>query len=206
MTNDIIRKLQGELNIPIERESQVVYILVEVRKLLDSEGVRDRYITLKFFCDWALHTKLRKRNAGLLLQPFDDAYGRRGEDGMLPPEDQQFLARTVSLIEFSQQLVEVLESHGITLNTLRGPARWFRFLELYLAIIADCPLQYTANEVTLTHLNQVVVERYEVPPEVQTMRPEMYVPFGINWRFSLNGTPVFHWPMPFGAFMTPPTT
>jgi hypothetical protein len=199
MTNDIVRKLQDELTIHIRRESQVVYILVEVRKLLDSEGVGDKYVTLRFFCDWAMHTKLRKRNAGLLLQPFDEAYGRRGADGFMSTEDQRRLEKKVSLIEFSQELVEVLDGHGIKRNTLTGPAAWFRFLELYLSIIKDCSLQYTAMEIGLKHINEVTVTRYDVPAEVQEMEPEMYIPFGIDWKFAFNGKDVFHWPMPFGA-------
>jgi hypothetical protein len=204
MTNDIVRKLRDELNISIERESQVVYLLVEIRKLLDSEGIKDKYVTLKFFCDWAVHIKLRKRNAGLLLKPFDEAYGRRGPDGMMLDEDQAALQNRVSLIEFSHELVEVLDTHGITPNTLRGPAAWFRFIELYLSIIKDCSLEYTAREIELSNLNGVLVTRYDVPAEIEEMAPEMYIPFGIDWRFTFNQQPVFHWPMPFGALKPSP--
>jgi hypothetical protein len=199
--NAIVQKLQDEFDIPIERESQVVYILVEVRKLFDSEPkeVKNKYVTLQFFCDWALHIKLRKRNAGLLLQPFDEAYGRRGPDGMMLTEDQKRLQEKISLIEFTRQLVEVLESYGIAMNSLIGPQAWFRFIELYLSIIKDCSLDYTDREIKLNHVNQVVVTLYEVPEEVRSMEPNMHMPFGIDWRFSFKGKPVFHWPMPFAA-------
>jgi hypothetical protein len=198
MTNDISRKLQAEFNIPIERESQVVYILVEVRKLLTSERVSG-YVTLKFFCDWALHTKLQKRNAGLLLQPFDEAYGRRGPDGMLE-QDQQRLGELISLIEFTREFKEVLAAFDIKPHSLVGPDAWFRFIEIYLSVIKDSGLHYEAREIPLRFVNQVIVERYEVPEEVQALRPDMYLPFGIAWRFSWNDQHVFSWPMPFGAY------
>lgn len=193
----IVQKLQDELTSQIERESQVVYILVEVRKLLEISNLKDQYVVLQFFCDWALHTKLRKRNAGLLLRPFDKAYGNRTSDGFLRPEDQEALGRMVSLVEFSRELNEVFDVHGITPKTLRGSTVWLRFIELYLSIIKDCPLEYNAKEIELKHINGVVVEQYDVSTHIQEMEPTLYMPYGIDWRFLFNGKPVFHWPMPF---------
>ncbi len=210
VTNAIIQKLQDEFKIPIERESQVVYILVETRKLLDAEpkDIKNKYVTLQFFCDWALHVKLRKYNAGMLLKSFDIAYARRGADGMMLAEDQQRLQEKVSLIEFTRELVDVLEGYGIALSSLTGPQAWFKFLELYLSIIKDCSLDYTDDQISLNHINQVVVSIFDVPEAVRKMKPDVYMPFGVDWQFFFKGEFVFHWPMPFAARKTslPPET
>jgi hypothetical protein len=43
MINDIISKLRAELATPISSERQVVYILVELRKLLEIGGEKQKY-------------------------------------------------------------------------------------------------------------------------------------------------------------------
>lgn len=43
MKPDLINKIREELLQPIASERQVVYLLVECRKLLEMEGVLDRY-------------------------------------------------------------------------------------------------------------------------------------------------------------------
>lgn len=43
MRGDIVEKLNRELNEPIREERQVVYILVEARKLLEQQGTLENF-------------------------------------------------------------------------------------------------------------------------------------------------------------------
>lgn len=76
MTPDIIRKLAGVINAGIRTEVQVVYLLVGIRKLIERKESGERYPSLKFHCDWALHPKMDRRAARLILLQFDAAYAR----------------------------------------------------------------------------------------------------------------------------------
>src|SRR5579863_4303820 len=58
MTPDIIRKLTSELAEPITTERQVVYILCQVRKIVDRDSNKQRWKSLKLYCDWAMHPDL----------------------------------------------------------------------------------------------------------------------------------------------------
>lgn len=63
MKKDIWSKLRRELNEPISSERQVVYILVELRKLLELSGSDEHFPALNFYCDWALHAVLDQEGA-----------------------------------------------------------------------------------------------------------------------------------------------
>lgn len=60
MKVDIKSKLQNHLIHSSFEESDVVYILSRVRKLIELEGVdaSDKYKELKFFCNWSLHIRI----------------------------------------------------------------------------------------------------------------------------------------------------
>ena len=73
MTSEIIRKLGREIRKGITTEAQVVYLIVGIRKLLEQQRVGMQYEYLKFYCDWALHSKLEGRTAQKILEPFDAA-------------------------------------------------------------------------------------------------------------------------------------
>jgi hypothetical protein len=75
--DSIIQKLRDELTRPIRRQSQVLYIFAEVRKLIEHEQEKNEhaYEVLEFFCNWALHITISRRSSAdkirLFLQAFD---------------------------------------------------------------------------------------------------------------------------------------
>jgi hypothetical protein len=74
MQNDIIRKLREQLSQPITDEKTVVYVIVEIRKLMDLRQVPPgKYLTLRFYCNWAVHTALSGEKAIEVLKLMDDA-------------------------------------------------------------------------------------------------------------------------------------
>ncbi|AHB40251.1 TPA: hypothetical protein DHW62_04085 [candidate division WWE3 bacterium] len=58
MQSQILEKLKKELGKDIENESQVVYILSLIRKLLEIEKLKSRYPILNFYCNWTLHSEM----------------------------------------------------------------------------------------------------------------------------------------------------
>src|SRR5260370_34888506 len=68
---DILKQLTKELNRGIAYEPRAVYLLTEIRKLIEHDNARNKYPDLKFHCDWALHSKLEGRAAQEILRQFD---------------------------------------------------------------------------------------------------------------------------------------
>jgi hypothetical protein len=126
--DDIIRKLSEELREPIQSERQVVYLLVEIRKLLELRGNLDNTPALKFHCDWLVHSELRGPQAQDVVRKFDH-YQELNEalhaEGQTPPATLQVLAEMdaiLKLANFRQELREFLERHSLdsSLTTLGG--------------------------------------------------------------------------------------
>jgi len=73
MADELCRKLTVELQQGVTTEPQVVYIMAGIRKLIERDGIAERYDTLKFHCNWVLHSRLEGRAAREILHLFDTA-------------------------------------------------------------------------------------------------------------------------------------
>jgi hypothetical protein len=78
MTPDIVSKLSIELSQPITTERQVVYVLVQLRKLLDGrpEKAKPSYDSLRLYCNWVVHTSLINKTAQRIVKEADALYPR----------------------------------------------------------------------------------------------------------------------------------
>ena len=73
MTKDIIGKLREHLSKPVDTECSVVYLLAEIRKLLDRDKPDPKPFALWMYCHWALHVDLTKSNTTRrFLKQVDD--------------------------------------------------------------------------------------------------------------------------------------
>src|SRR5690349_16093577 len=83
----IIGKLNAILRLGIDSECAVVYVLCEVRKLLELIPTNQRPFALNMYCHWALHVELHGRDTILPFLQRVDTY----IDGYLAgPEDMFF--------------------------------------------------------------------------------------------------------------------
>lgn len=145
---DIAQKLMEELRQAITSERQVVYILVELRKLLEKKGELDwpRYRALKTCCDWAVHPKLSLASAQAITKLFDEyeAKYRREAVGVAQadmPELVEFCEHT----RFRGQFIEACEANGIPADAPRDEEWWRAFLTHYSEVVRDCPIEAKAD-------------------------------------------------------------
>jgi len=61
MKDELCSKIQAIIDRQIRKEMQVVYLLVEARKLMDRENYTDP--VLRTFSNWVVHTSLENRAA-----------------------------------------------------------------------------------------------------------------------------------------------
>ena len=118
MRSDIEAKLADVLTRPIEAECQVVYILVEVRKLLEHEGTKNTLNALTLCCDWSIHTKLDRNEARKVLKEVDDLFGKY-LGGKADKAEHDRLAAILHLTPFREQLCQFLKSHMAAIAGLR---------------------------------------------------------------------------------------
>src|SRR2546422_5380407 len=88
MKDELLKKIERTLNEGISTEKDVVYFLVEVRKLMDREKYEDSVI--RSFTNWIVDVELGQEREGTtdLLQEFDEVVRLRKEDNrrsLCPP-------------------------------------------------------------------------------------------------------------------------
>ena len=84
-----VDKLHPELQRPIETEMQVVYILVELRKLLEHDGKKYAYPVVNFYGNWVVHTKLSASPvADRIVRLLDEVVYRKIEAADMKLEDE----------------------------------------------------------------------------------------------------------------------
>ena len=168
MKPDILTKLAAELAAPIVSERQVVYIMVEIRKLLELSGDKRLYRALVFHCDWVAHPALDRALANEIVLAFNQE--ARKFDGMSKlkvggtmqssTDHLRVLAPTVTLTNFRNDLNNYLCHHGLD-NSIPGEdPKWANFLRYYGEVIRDCPLRCEGNNQKF--IDEVFVEVDEV--------------------------------------------
>jgi hypothetical protein len=150
MKDELIRKIQHVLDRPITNEMQVVYLLVEVRKLTEREGYEDP--VLKMFCNWIVHPGLGKPAEGstLILREFDELMTSIRERKERLPQFEH-----VSFGAFREALMRFFERFGMMAEFINDLDRWKKFFKLYSSIVVDCPIVFAASKIKLKHISRV---------------------------------------------------
>jgi hypothetical protein len=152
---DITKKLRKEMGRGIASEARAVYLLTEVRKLIERDKAAGAYPNLKFHCDWVLHAKLTGPAAQEILRQFDAAHPLLRDPQLelhdLPGMLRSEIYRISKMRSFREELYRLLEHYGLP-PLKRG---WTHFLHLYAKIVEDIPLEVTGNHAR--HISKVVV-------------------------------------------------
>jgi hypothetical protein len=137
MRDDILEKLSKFLKNPIEQECGVVYLMVEMRKLIEhkrneldkSEGFQ-HYPGIAFYSNWCVHTELDGCVAQDYLKQIE-AMSKRGEI-----KDEMF-----SFLKFEGlklELANFFKEYGLDETVFF--TNWESFKGMLIDVLADSPL------------------------------------------------------------------
>jgi len=185
MEDQIIRKITEEIERGLTTESQVVYLLVEIRKFLERKGKNaPAYPSLKLHSDWVVHVALDRKPAQEIVKKADELYPKMIAGTMSEGEKAKF-AQMFSLDRFRQELGEFLAAQGI--RPLSDP-EWNRLLACFLNVVEDCPLLCNGRAANLTHIDEVVVIR-NPDRNMETPAVIWALCFGGRFKMSVGGIP-----------------
>jgi hypothetical protein len=163
--NAIIDKLDQELkHFPIRRESQVVYLLAEIRKVIEHEREQDPncYEVLELFCNWALHVAIsRKSNADrirVFLKVFDLKEGMEMVDFL----HSSFFNEMIQLEAFRKELETFLHDHQLPCDIAHCFRTWSGFIYLYTSVVSEVPLRYSKGDLFPDEIEELVITH--MPP------------------------------------------
>jgi hypothetical protein len=161
MKPDIITKLQSALAQDMT-EAQVVYILVEIRKLLELENNPKRFRSLQFFCDWALHSRLDRAGALEIIKQFDDI-----RDAYVNGHKERHEALTTDILDllnaqrFRTELASFLGEYSLDTSLCDDLDKWASFTDHYGSIIEDVFLEF--NPYPIKYVKSVRVVKHRTP-------------------------------------------
>lgn len=182
---DIVAKLNGEFDAEIVTERQVVYILVEARKLLERQDTLDNFQAFKLCGDWAVHPKLKRSSAQAVLGYFDAYESEFRKSGVTVAESKlQPLLDFMAHKNFREQFIQAVEPHGVRVDRLVSDDYWRAFIQLYSAVVQDCPLEARAN--TTQFVNHVTCLAWP-KDRANALYPGKHV---VQWKWNLkSGAP-----------------
>ncbi|MCL5432404.1 MAG: hypothetical protein M1484_04965 [Patescibacteria group bacterium] len=137
MKIQIVEKLNRFLNEnKMREEHEVVYLLVELRKLLDREREschKDLYSLVRFHADWSVHTRKDHITSAMeaIMTKIDDSIDTYPKNGNI-----DFLL----LPEFRSELTQLLGEYGLPCSFCKNDDEWLKFMLALAGVLADQPI------------------------------------------------------------------
>ena len=195
MIPDLLDKLNSTLLKPIRTQCRVVYLMVEVRKLMDRRDASGEYPVLKLFCDWAVHINIGwNRAAEPLMREFDVAVESVKAGNGMPFAFLEFL----SLSHFREEFSRFLRANRLPCRVVEDGGEWDRFLDLYSAVVSDCPITYSKRQIPFKLISTLTLTK-DMPREesyafVRSLLGGEPHALWMNWRIELTDGTVENWP------------
>jgi hypothetical protein len=192
--NAIVDKLRQFFNRErpcVRSEADVVWALVEIRKLIDANTAPDAFVSLKVYCDWTVHTTLTKasRTKEIMAKVDQDFFNNFHPDGHgTPPDEHEKLQALLYLDTFRAELLSFLENNDLPILLASDDGEWFNFLKYYAAVIEDCSLIYKADDLKM-------VKQLTFRKENNGLDGSQGLPFNLVWDITLKDGREFSWPL-----------
>jgi hypothetical protein len=149
----MLKRLKGLFSHMLRELDEVVFTLVEIRKVLELTGEKDnKHEQLYFYCNWVLHSKLQGKSAQDVVRLFDRMTDLRENGGDADVVMEQLTSIT-SLTPFRDGLKTFLVQYGLDTWTIEVDTLWSEFVTGYLMVVQECPLNCVSQG--LTHVDSV---------------------------------------------------
>lgn len=191
MEHAIIGKLRRELREPITSERQVTYLLVEIRKLMEIRRDRKSYESLRFACDWVVHTSLSGPAAQAFVNQVDkhqqsiEAIHNSPPGGKVDTSSFKPTGEILSLSKIRAELSAYLQQLGLNSRLADDDGEWADFVTHYAGVVEDCPLKCKSKG--LTHVDEVVLQVVQIVADPAT-RAALTYQLVIEWQWTSKNT------------------
>lgn len=145
---EIIDKLNKLLqnSLPFTEECQVVYLLVEIRKVLDRDG-NTKYPILRFYCNWIVHTD--KRTSPEIELIMQKIYAEACNSIAVPNGARMnTMTDFIYMENLRTQLSDFLGEYGLPKPLTDDDDHWISTVTLLVDILVDQPIKAPCAGVT----------------------------------------------------------
>lgn len=150
MRNVIVEKLNKHIQKCITSEADVVYLMVETRKLLEHthKMIRD-YPVLAFYTNWTVHTRLSRTHPGRkeMLNHINKAafanmhFDKKGSSVHVSLQ----MSKALSFYPLRKEMDIFFRDNNVRTDLVNNTL-WNRFILLLIEILIDTPLDDIRNE------------------------------------------------------------
>jgi hypothetical protein len=189
MSREAIKdKLKAILQDFPRSEADVVYVMVEIRKLLEQQGKakEEEFSTLKFFCDWVAHVELSFAGAKRVLARLDPEIGPSGSFDPSSVRPDSELYRLMSLEPLNEEVKRFCQENDLPARWAWNPTMWRECMRLYGHVIADCPLVIIRETASARHIQRLTL----INVRDSQPHPDKSV-FHWGWEFELSDGTTF---------------
>ena len=185
--NAIVEKLNAVIAKPIDSECKVVYVLCEVRKLLESIPANQRPWALNMYCHWALHVDLHGENTIRSFLEQVDTFVRGFLKGIKNFDASHRMFRDFVFSDtFRSQLRDFLQANRIRSDLTDENVHWNEFVTQYAGVIEDGSLSIRAENHGIRQVKQVTFTKDQCETDGFDL-----IPFDMTWAVTLlNGRSV----------------
>ncbi|HRY59900.1 MAG TPA: hypothetical protein P5096_00790 [Patescibacteria group bacterium] len=140
-TNEIIEKLVSfiDTHLPFKEECEVVYLMAEIRKLIESESKQQIYNTLWFYCNWVLHPQNNKqpKNIRDIMERIDSSVVKNETELAI---DKNEHLNFIGLDELGREMVGLFKDHGVSVRLVSDQNNWYAFFHQLCQILTYQPI------------------------------------------------------------------
>lgn len=146
----VIDKLKNFLNKhPIfSEECEVIYLMVQIRKILDYKNSRCPYSTLRFYCNWVLHNELsQERTTKLLSNMLESCIDDKKSGHDNARNIKLYNSDFFKLNTLKKEFRVFIEENTLPTDLLKNK-NWWEFAKLLLEIIKECIVYFVPTEIS----------------------------------------------------------
>lgn len=137
---------------PVSEECHVVYLMVEIRKIIDQEHSKATYPVLKFYADWAVHSKKDVVTAEMkqvTKDMYDSAVAQiNAPYGLLPEGSANPIRDFAYMEQLKSEMATFLTAQGITDVLTVNKTTWVAFVGLMVKVLENQPIVKPVPEVS----------------------------------------------------------
>jgi hypothetical protein len=171
----IIDKLEDHLafHMPPTEECHVMYLMAEIRKILEHDNSSDKYPALRFYCNWCVHTHLDRPNRFMKQAAENIELEIQGlMDAKLPISKGKSLSAFLSMQELRRALAQFLGDNCLP-TTLTDGDNWKSFHTLLSDIISEQPILAPSKKIAefvYDDFGNVIIQYEVTPPLISPLK------------------------------------
>lgn len=137
---------------PISEECHAVYLMVQIRKLLDHDQdhwQRGSFTLLRFYCDWTVHTektRITESMKSIMDEVFKDVKGQIESSAMMRAMSP--VMRFAYMENLRDEMRKCLEERDVNTFITEGDA-WISFVGFLVKVLENQPIHNPNDDILL---------------------------------------------------------